>query len=161
MAADVRGIANYVLDRASSSGRALSNMQINKVVYFLHADYLASHGEPLVSAKIEAWEHGPVFRELYSEFKRYQDGHITGRAVSTSPVTGERSTVNYNLSDEQLRFLDPLADRYTAMSASTLRTLSHMPGGPWDRVWNHEGAVKATMRITDAAILEWFRGALH
>lgn len=156
MSHDVRAIANLVLDVAAADGRTLSNMQINKIVYFLHADSLGALGVPLVSAKIEAWEHGPVFRELYSQFKRHSDGPISTRASSLDPVSGELKLVKPNLSSEELQFLRPLALRYSAMSASALRAQSHELGGPWDQVWNHETSTNATMRITDESILEWF-----
>lgn len=69
MSRDVRSIANFVLDLAEVQGVGVSNLSINKIVYFLHANFLAKFDEPLVSAKIEAWDYGPVFRELYREFK--------------------------------------------------------------------------------------------
>lgn len=162
MAYDVRAIANLVLDLAERDGRSLSNMQINKIVFFLHVDCLATLGRPLVTAKIEAWEHGPVFRELYSQFKSFGDSHITDRAQTLSPETGKRHTVKYDLSQELEYFLIPLARRYSRMSAAALRAQSHEEGGPWDLVWNHDTATNATMRISDESILDWVqRSAKH
>jgi uncharacterized phage-associated protein len=162
MAQDVRSIANFVLDVADAGRQQISNMQINKIVYFIHADYLVEFGRPLVSAKIEAWDHGPVFRELYSQFKRFGDSPIAGRAVGLSPSTGQSEKKEYSLTDVELRFLEPLVLRYSSMSAGALRALSHIEGGPWDQVWNHEGNARPTMQITDRAILDWYgRSAKH
>jgi len=88
---DVRAVANFVLDVTTRRGRSITNMHINRIVYFLHADFLVKFNEPLVSARIEAWEHGPVFRELYSEFKKFDDQAITTRAVALDRVTGHGS----------------------------------------------------------------------
>lgn len=41
MSYDVRAIANLVLDLAEERGRAISNLSINKIVFFLHAYFLA------------------------------------------------------------------------------------------------------------------------
>ena len=156
---DVRSIANFVLDQADSRALSLSNMQINKIVYFLHAEYLVSHGNPLVSAKIEAWQHGPVFRELYREFKSFADQAITSRAGSINPLSGTKEISTYCLTGPESAFLEKLVDRYAAMSAAALRAQSHVEGGPWDLVWNHEAEVNASMRITDDIILNWYRSA--
>src|SRR5688500_4115918 len=93
---DVREVANFVLDLAEEKGIALSNMAINKIVYFVHVDYLLAFSQPLVSAKIEAWDHGPVFRELYAEFKAFGDNSISGRAMRLDRQTLERIPCNLN-----------------------------------------------------------------
>lgn|GEM_PF-952143 len=161
MVYDVRAIANLILDLADEGGRKLTNMQINKVVYFVHADYLAAFGVPLVSAKIEAWEHGPVFRELYHEFKKFGDLPIAARSSVVDPRTGIRGPANASLEPPTRAFVEDAARKYSSMTASALRSLSHVDGGPWDQVWNHVTSTQATMRISDEAILGWYRSAKH
>lgn len=161
MAYDVRAIANFVLDLAASRGELLSNMQINKVVYFLHADYLAKFGRPLVSAKIEAWEHGPVFREIYQAFKGFGDRPVESRATKIDVETGTYVKATANVDPVTAHFLDDVSSKYTCLTASAIRALSHISGGPWDRVWNHESHSHATMRISDESILDWYRSAKH
>src|SRR5215831_13704170 len=100
MAHDVRGIANFVLDIADESSRGVSNLSINKIVYFLHAYFLARFGRPLVSAKIEAWDYGPVFRELFREFRSFADKPIKGRAYRIDAKTGEREICESVLPEE-------------------------------------------------------------
>lgn len=51
---DVRAVANAVLQLAWSQGHEVTNLALNKIVYFLHAGHLHKFGKPLVSAKIEA-----------------------------------------------------------------------------------------------------------
>jgi uncharacterized phage-associated protein len=157
VAYDVRAVANLALDFAEEEGCSLSNMQINKLVYFLHVDLLALTGQPLVSAKIEAWEHGPVFRELYSQFKVHGDAPISGRATALSPQTGMPEVVRVQLQPEVVDLLRPLVRKYSALSASAMRAASHVKGGPWDRAWNHDGATNASMRISNESILAWLR----
>nr|WP_246204649.1 type II toxin-antitoxin system antitoxin SocA domain-containing protein [Devosia marina] len=142
---------------AAEEGRALSNMQINKLVYFLHVDVLALTERPLVTAKIEAWEHGPVFRELYSQFKAYGERPVSGRATAISPRTGEVEVVVAELPPEMIAMLRPLVRKYSALSASAMRAESHVEGGPWDRAWNHETVTNASMRISNESILAWLR----
>lgn len=153
---DVRAIANFALDFAEGKSTNLTNITINKIVFFLHAWYLAKTGKPLVSAKVEAWDYGPVFRELYSEFKHLGKRPIEVRACRRNPVTAQREECVEPIKDSDLEFLRPLLDRYIRMSASKLVELSHVPGGPWDQVYNHDGISNPGMQISDELIRGYF-----
>jgi uncharacterized phage-associated protein len=159
MSRDVRSIANFVLDLAEARGGSISNLSINKIVYFLHANYLAQFDQPLVSAKIEAWEYGPVFRELYREFKKFGDKPISGRAFRIDPKTGVREMCSHDLSEADSAFLTRIAEDYVAMSVKKLLDLSHVSGGPWDQVWNHSTLARPSMEISDAVIRAWHKQA--
>lgn len=157
MAYDVRAIANYVLDFADGEGRGISNLHINKIVYFLHADFLATFERPLVTAKIEAWTHGPVFRELYHQFKTFGDSYIASRATCIDPQTGNRSKASCKLNAEEETFLRAVIPKYIAMSPGALVAQSHVEGGPWDTTWNHDNRANPTMKISDDLIREWYQ----
>src|SRR5262245_30272365 len=137
----------------------MSNLVINKVVFFLHAHYLVHYGEPLVTAKIEAWEFGPVFRELYREFKDFEHRPIKKRAERLDPETGKWSVCTYDLSLGEHEFLAPLARTYVRLRPGALVALSHEKGGPWDRVWNHDTTTNASMSITNDLIRAWYEKA--
>ncbi len=156
MSYDVRAVANFVLDVADSEMRSVSNLHINKIVYFLHADFLATYSRPLVSAKIEAWTHGPVFRELYREFKKYGSDAISSKASFLDPISGERKVAKCSFTREEEIFLVELAKKYVAMKPSALVAQSHIEGGPWDKTWNHETKSNASMRISDELIENWY-----
>jgi uncharacterized phage-associated protein len=156
---DVRSISNYVLDIADVEGRLVSNLSINKIVFFLHSNYLIQFGKPLVSAKIEAWDYGPVFRELYREFKQYGEKPILSRAQRINVDTGKFEICTYDFAGPERDFLESMIRRYVRFSASTLVSMSHAKGGPWDQVWNHGTISQASMRISDELILAWHKAA--
>jgi len=159
MAYDVRAIANFVLDLAAAESRPVSNLVINKVVFFLHAHYLVEFDQPLVSAKVEAWNFGPVFRELYKEFRGYSDQPITKRAERLDPESGNRMICEYSLDRDERDFLEVIARKYVRLSPSALVALSHEKGGPWDQVWNHDTPTNATMSISNEVIRAWYQHA--
>lgn len=74
---DPRIIANAVLDRAAAEGRPVTNLDLQKIVYFLHGHYLVRHQRPLVEGEFEAWPYGPVHRVLYDAFRAYNDTPIS------------------------------------------------------------------------------------
>ena len=156
MAYDVRAVANFVLKLAEGRGIALSNLTINKIVYFLHAEYLARTDKPLVTAKIEAWPYGPVFRELYAEFKQFGPGPITKPATARDPLTLEKQICSTQFTVEDVAFLTESAERYAKLSASVLVEMSHAQGGPWHEVYYSDGELSPGMRISDERIKTYF-----
>ena len=40
---------------------------------------------------------------------------------------------------DEKSYIFALIDRYVAFSAAHLRAISHRDGGPWHRVWGHDG----------------------
>jgi uncharacterized phage-associated protein len=153
---DVRALANAILDRAASQACDVTNMALNKIVYFVHCDYLTERSEALVSAKIEAWQHGPVFREVYHEFKRWGDEPIRSRATKVDPDTGEAVLAELTGTPEELENIESLIDRYVRFSAAHLRAISHASGGPWHRVWGHDGRTNPGMRISNELIQNFY-----
>ena len=78
---DGRAIANYMLEFATAKGISLTNLQLQKIIFFAHGSYLARLKSPLVVNRFEAWDHGPVIPELYHSLKQHGDRPIR------SPVT--------------------------------------------------------------------------
>lgn len=153
---DVRAIANVILDRADQLGLSVTNMALNKIAYFVHCDYLLEKGEPLVGAKIEAWQHGPVFREIYHEFKRWNDAPIRSRATKIDPFSGEVKTANVTFGLDEEKYIWALIDRYVRFTAGQLRAISHAQGGPWHVVWGHDGNSNPGMKISNDLIIKHY-----
>lgn len=153
---DPRAVANYLLDIADKIGRPITNLAINKVTYFVHGNYLVYFGCPLVDARIEAWEYGPVIREIYHEFKSFKDRPITTRAKSFNLETGEKVTTGYDFSEEEHKFLQPVSEYYLSLRAGYLVDVSHVDDGPWHQVWFHNGRVNPGMEISNSLIEQHF-----
>lgn len=154
MTHDVRVIANVVLNEASLLEREITNLHLNKILYFMHVESLIRFGKPLVSAKIEAWKHGPVFREIYNQFKSNKDRPIKSLAQKVDFETGQKVPARSVISQDEITTIKKLARYYSGMPAGMLVDMSHTKGGAWSRVWNHVGQMNIGMEITDELILQ-------
>lgn len=153
---DPRAVANFVLDVACEVGSPASNLVVNKVVYFIHGAYLAQFGKPLIDARIEAWDYGPVVREIYHEFKAFKERPITSRAKQRNLQTGDLETSVYSFASDEEQFLRTMATSYLKLRPGVLVNLSHVHDGPWHEAWFHDGRVNPGMEISNEAISQHF-----
>lgn len=159
MTYDPRALANYILDHTASRGFGVTNMALNKILYFSHGWSLAVRDAPLVSVTFEAWDHGPVLPLLYHQFKRFGDRPIISRATRIDILTGGNVRVDDPLSGEVCSHLELMIEFYAPKSGPTLSHLSHDPQGPWAairRASNHP-----SMGIPDDLIQAYFLSKLR
>lgn len=116
-------VANYFLSLKDYSD--LTNLKIQKMVYYAYGTYIALYEKPLFNEKIEAWDYGPVVPELYQALKQYKDRPI--------PVP---ETFSLNNIDDKTKFLDEIYINYGTYSASELCNLTHMAFTPWSVVYH-------------------------
>jgi uncharacterized phage-associated protein len=158
---DPRVIANFTLDRANERGKQITNLDLQKIVYFLHGHYLCRYDEPLVDSEFEAWTYGPVHKLIYDSFKSYNDSPIDGRAMAFNPVTRKQRELPPLSDVKMISFIDETLDMYLDMSTYSLVQLTHSDGTPWSRtVSDANSRVNIGMRISNDLIRECFEGSL-
>jgi uncharacterized phage-associated protein len=156
MSLDGRAVANFVLDFCDARGRRITNLSLQKIVYFCHVWSLIRLCRPLVKHQFEAWQFGPVLQYLYREFKEFDSRPIVGRAKKIDPGTGNSTTVEYRLDGETEELLRRVVDFYSLLNPADLVQMTHAKGGPWDTVWNHQGRVMPGMKIDNTNIVEYY-----
>lgn len=103
---------------------ALTNLKLNKLVYFAQVESVRDDGSALFDDLVEAWQFGPVTRAVYDAFKRYGRGAI---AAPSGPA---------DIDSRSERIVARVASTYGMMSAFDLVTLSHREGGAWSNVYS-------------------------
>lgn len=151
---DVRAIANFVLEIADDGNIQVSNLSLNKIIYFLHVAYLHETDRPLTTAKIEAWEHGPVFREIYHQFKIFGRNRINTKAKKLDVNTGKYVDVKTDIAQSDRGILGRHCKSLLKMSAGKLVDMSHMEDGAWHRARFGSGRINPGVEITNELILQ-------
>lgn len=63
-------VAEYFLAKMDdAAGDAITNLQLQKLVYYAQGFSLAIIGKPLFEEEFEAWQHGPVITALYMKYE--------------------------------------------------------------------------------------------
>ena len=130
---DAKGVANLILDWADDEGREISNLKLQKLIFFAHSDFVKSTGQALVTEVFQAWDHGPVLPSLYREFRQNGAGPIRNRAMKFDPISAMTDIAHVCLSEIQSDHLRSSYSFYKHIGPFTLSGLSHADDGPWDR----------------------------
>lgn len=155
---DPRSLANFVLDYAEAADFKLTNLSLQKHLYYCHGWTLATYGRPLVNVEFEAWSFGPVSRLVYFQFNKFRRAPISERAFYLSPLGARLNLVGYSLSRPMVAFLQHIINEYKIYSPIQLSNLTHEFGSPWHETWTR-GEVEAIpqMRIKNSEILAYFQ----
>ena len=119
----VEEVADYFLDKLEAeTGDCISNLKLQKLVYYAQGFVMAIMGKKLFNEKIKAWEHGPVIEELYIKYK------INGSKPITRP-----DNINFPhlfQHKDLMELLDDVYKVYGQYSAWRLRDMTHNET-PW------------------------------
>jgi uncharacterized phage-associated protein len=122
MATSARAVANEFLRLAEEDGRALTPLQIIKLVYIAHGWMLALYQRPLITDRIEAWKYGPVIPNLYHDVKGFGADYIHGRL---------RDALSQPLDPQERNLIRQVYNIYGQKNGVQLSELTHRSGTPW------------------------------
>lgn len=113
-----KDVADFFLNLPDSD---ISNLKLQKLVYYAQGFHLAFFDKPLFNDTISAWAHGPVCPTLYHEYKKYGDSIIPR---PSNPIINETFDVN------QTELLNDINKVFGQFSAWRLREMTHEER-PW------------------------------
>ena len=103
------------------AGDTISNLKMQKLLYYAQGFHLALYNESLFPEKIKAWQYGPVVEEIYNEYREYNSGAIPKPRRINTKVFDE----------EKISFLKEIYQVYGQYSALRLMQLTHSES-PWN-----------------------------
>lgn len=69
--------ADFLLVNSREQGELLTNLKLQKLLYYSQAWFLALYGKPLFEEEFQAWVHGPVLPSQYYRFNEFRWMPIT------------------------------------------------------------------------------------
>lgn len=145
-----RDVARYFLSKVDEdSGDGISNLKLQKLVYYAQGYHLAMYGRPLFAERIEAWEHGPVVPELYRAYREHGSAPIPVPDGFELPREAFASAEEH---DRTKALLDEVYDVFGQYSAWKLRNMTHEEQ-PWKAAYREN----ANREITHEALRDYYR----
>ena len=114
-------IAKWFLSRNNedyklgNTDELISNLKLQKLLYYAQGCVLAITDKPLFNDNIVAWEHGPVVPSVYHEYKN------NGKSGIEFNENYDRSSIGQQLND----ILESVYAEFGQYSARKLRNMTH------------------------------------
>jgi uncharacterized phage-associated protein len=134
-------IANEFIRRARSDKKMFTQMQLQKLVYIAHGWNLAINGQPLTWDSPEAWEYGPVYKELRKALRNYGREGVTRQIRNDEYTAGQfddeaDANAVAAIGPSETAVIDRVYRDYGKFHAFQLSALTHREGTPWTTVYD-------------------------
>lgn len=111
-------IAKYIISRFQDSEEPITNMKIQKLLYYVQGWHLGLYNIPAFTQELQAWVHGPVQHDVYREYQEYSWNPISDTVIA--PVLDEKI----------IKHIEEVLECYGGESAYTLEHMTHKEW-PW------------------------------
>jgi uncharacterized phage-associated protein len=111
-------VGDYLVCFGREVGDPLTNLKLQKLLYYAQGWFLAKNDRPLFGETLRAWVRGPVVYEVWSRFRDYR----------WEPIGGKLARPKLPSSVE--RHLHQIVEDYWDYSAYTLENMTHQES-PW------------------------------
>lgn len=106
----------------------ITHLKLQKLLYYAQGISLGMFDKPIFNENIEAWQHGPVVREVYSIY------NIFGRDNINIEMDKEKEEIIKKIEDDKevSEALNLAYDNFAIYTAWQLRQMTHEDNTPWD-----------------------------
>lgn len=157
MAYNVLDISRYIINYSNQKNYGISNLKLQKLLYFVQAEFLTctSEKKPCFDEEIEAWGFGPVVPCVYQAFKQFGSGNIPTiteyfELSDTWEITKKLFSEHIIRAKDRKRIAE-IIDGLSEYSATALVNVTHNQA-PWINAYE-KGMNNV---ITKKAIREYF-----
>ena len=135
-------VSKLFLAWATENGDLVTNLKLQKLLYYAQAWYLVNYQRRLFTEPIEAWKFGPVVRSAYFRWKKYSSTPIPYKCQ------GDEESA---FQTRQLKFLTEFYRVFGGFSATELVSMTHNED-PWKEAY----ARGANSEITPVAMKAYY-----
>jgi uncharacterized phage-associated protein len=118
-------VAKLFLKWARENGDTITNLKIQKLLYYAQAWYLVNYGRRLFDDDIEAWELGPAIRSIYGKWKKFNS-----MPIQYTPNGKEGDAFEKH----QFEFLVEFYRIFSSFSSTALVSMTHNED-PWKKAF--------------------------
>ncbi|WP_185079774.1 Panacea domain-containing protein [Candidatus Liberibacter solanacearum] len=135
-------VANFFIDQGVKYNSPVTNLKLQKLIYFTHCDLVLQHKQAMLDEEPQAWRNGPVFPGIHHRFKYFGDGTIRfpmDLAFDIFPMIKDEDVLNK---------MRTVWKQYRDYTGNELSEITHSAGGAWEKLYNPEELdVKRTITV--------------
>lgn len=115
-------IARYIINKCTVDCHPISNLQLQKILYYIQKIFLQA-GMLAFEDDIEAWQFGPVVREVYNQYCGFGASKI-------------RLFYDVDIRSNVQRIIDPIVIEKRMLNPWDMVDDTHTKGKAWDIIYN-------------------------
>ena len=122
-------IADYIIRYEDKRDHCINNLKLQKILYFLQAQFVVTYNKSLFDDKLIAWDWGPVVESVYNNYKVY-----AGASIFVNP----KNYRNAYIASEHREMIDEFLEYIRPYSSTQLVNICHHQT-PWKNArarWN-------------------------
>ena len=140
-------VARYFIFRAYEDGREslMTNMKVQKLLYYTQSLHLALFDEPLFDDEIQAWQYGPVCPPVYYSYREFESRQLP------KPTKNELT----HFPEETQNLLEEILSYFGEHHAYYLSGMTHLEF-PWQKARNGlppEASSQEPILLSDMQVL--------
>jgi len=126
-------IAYAFVQKGIEDGNPVTQMKLQKLVYFANGIHLAQYDNPLIKENFQSWDYGPVIPEIYQQFKIYGSSPIEDTSLLFVFNPSAKKVLESDVLDEKAKeTISVTWNSLKDISAITLSAWTHKKGSPWE-----------------------------
>lgn len=148
-------IAKEVISYSNEKDFSISNLKLQKVLYFIQAIFLNEYHRACFSDDIEAWAFGPVVPSVYRQYKIFGANSIPTTVFNKNNFASIFALTSYEtneiISKDDINIIHNIVNELSSYTASELVEITHSQS-PWINAY----MPRLNNIISNDSILEYF-----
>lgn len=117
-------IALYTINKCLEIGRPISNLQLQKILYYEQGYYIAIKNRPLFDDNIVAWKWGVIVKSVYREYRIFSNKKL-GDEVKKKRFNQEKiDKINSLIPNDDKKIIDKVIFNYSQYTAIELSMMT-------------------------------------
>lgn len=123
---DALDIAKYIIRWCDKNELRITNLQLQKILFFIQKESIRKRGYGIFSNRIEAWQYGPVVPDVFYQFA----GFGAMKLVLYEDLFSDVSPKDI-IDDKSKEIIEEILREYIHVSPWDLVAKSHVSNGAW------------------------------
>ncbi len=132
-------ISKYIINYCDEHFGGVSNLRLQKLLYFVQAQFIMDLDIAAFKEEMEAWSFGPVVPEIYRKYKIFGRDNIilnTNDDIKKYLFSFD-DAINEEISNEDMHIIDKALKATADVSTAELVRVSHIQD-PWKNAYKGE-----------------------
>lgn len=121
-------LSKYIVTKCVNEECPISNLQLQKILYYIQLEFLKKGENPIFPDDIEAWQFGPVVPTSYYKFCMFGSMSIN--------IAYEEDMAEFaDMCENERKIIDSVIEEKRELDPWELVDDTHEPGKAWDQVY--------------------------